>query len=71
VRVNYASLNPGGSVMMQFCPSMLRTKPCIPELDFSGEVVEVGASVPVARDLIRFFRPFLVTVANLSTAALP
>jgi hypothetical protein len=40
---------------MRFCPSVLRTEPCVPERGFSGEVVEVGASVPVARDLIRFF----------------
>jgi reticulon-4-interacting protein 1, mitochondrial len=51
LRVHYAALNPGGSIMMQFCPSILRTKPCIPELDVAGEVIEVGVGVPFHRDL--------------------
>ncbi|KIX06484.1 uncharacterized protein Z518_04460 [Rhinocladiella mackenziei CBS 650.93] len=42
VRVRYAALNPGGSIMVQLCPSILRTKPCIPEMDFAGEIVQVG-----------------------------
>lgn len=37
--------------MMQLCPNFLRTKPCIPEMDFSGEVVSVGAGVPLTRGL--------------------
>ncbi|KIW62267.1 hypothetical protein PV04_10459 [Phialophora macrospora] len=42
VRVKYAALNPAGSVMMQLCPSFLRAKPSIPEMDFAGQIVEVG-----------------------------
>jgi NADPH:quinone reductase-like Zn-dependent oxidoreductase len=37
--------------MMQLCPSIFRTKPCIPELDFSGTVVSLGPSVPASRGL--------------------
>ncbi|TKA64351.1 hypothetical protein B0A49_12300 [Cryomyces minteri] len=37
--------------MMQLCPSIVRTKPCIPELDFSGCIISVGSSIPEARGL--------------------
>lgn len=36
---------------MQICPSFLRAKPAIPELDFSGIVVDVGSDVPASRNL--------------------
>jgi len=36
---------------MQLCPSVLRSKPSIPELDFSGMVVDVGSDVPASREL--------------------
>jgi NADPH:quinone reductase-like Zn-dependent oxidoreductase len=42
VRVSYAALNPGGSIMMQLCPFFLRSSPAIPEMDFSGVVVDAG-----------------------------
>lgn len=45
VKVSYAALNPGGSIMMQLFPTVFRTKPCIPELDFSGHVVQIGKEV--------------------------
>jgi reticulon-4-interacting protein 1, mitochondrial len=51
VRITHASLSPGGSIMMQLCPSVLRAKPSIPELDFSGIVVDVGSDVPASREL--------------------
>ena len=47
VKVQHASLNPGGSIFMQLCPLWLRRKPCIPEMDFSGEIVSVGNSESV------------------------
>lgn len=37
--------------MVQLCPSILRTKPSIPELDFSGMIVDVGSDVPASREL--------------------
>ena len=37
--------------MMQLCPSILRTKPYIPELDFSGKIVLLGPDVPKERQL--------------------
>lgn len=51
VRVYYAALNPGGSVMMQLCPSFLRTKPYIPEMDFAGEIVQVDETLDSSRGL--------------------
>jgi NADPH:quinone reductase-like Zn-dependent oxidoreductase len=51
VRVKYAALNPAGSVMMQLCPSFLRTKPSIPEMDFAGQIVDVGVDVDPSRGL--------------------
>ena len=37
--------------MMQLCPSFLRTKPCIPELDFAGELVQISDGVNSSRGL--------------------
>lgn len=42
VRISHAALNPGASIMMQLCPFFLRSKPAIPELDFSGTIVAAG-----------------------------
>lgn len=42
VRVSHASLNPGGLILLQLCPFFFRSKPSIPETDFSGEVVAAG-----------------------------
>lgn len=36
---------------MQLCPAFLRTKPCIPELDFSGRIISLGPAVPEPRGL--------------------
>lgn len=44
VHINHAALNPAGSILMQLCPSFLRAKPAIPEMDFSGTLVAAGAS---------------------------
>jgi len=44
VRVSYAALNPGASIMMQLCPFIFRSKVVIPELDFSGTLVAAGSS---------------------------
>jgi NADPH:quinone reductase-like Zn-dependent oxidoreductase len=44
VRISYAALNPGASIMMQLCPFIFRSKPVIPELDFSGTLVAAGSS---------------------------
>ncbi|KAJ9603162.1 hypothetical protein H2200_012457 [Cladophialophora chaetospira] len=51
VRVKYAALNPGGSIMMQLCPSFLKTKPSIPEMDFAGHIVEIGSGVDQSLEL--------------------
>lgn len=47
VKVQHAALNPGGSIFMQLCPLWFRRKPCVPEMDFSGEIVSVGNSETV------------------------
>jgi len=51
VRVTHAALNPGGSIMMQFCPFLFRSKPAIPELDFSGTITTASSAVPESREL--------------------
>lgn len=51
VRVAFASLNPGASIMTQLAPSFVRTKPCIPELDFAGALVEIGEGASLSRRL--------------------
>ena len=51
VQITHASLSPAGSIMMQFCPFLFRSNPAIPELDFSGTLVAVGADVLKDRNL--------------------
>lgn len=34
---------------MQLCPSMFRGKPCIPEMDFSGIILQAGSGIPESR----------------------
>src|ERR1700712_3611497 len=51
VHLKYAALNPGASLLMQLCPSFLRTNPSIPEMDFAGQIVEVGSAVDSSRGL--------------------
>lgn len=51
VRISHCALNPGGSITMQLLPFIFRTSPSIPEMDFSGTIVELGPGVPAARDL--------------------
>lgn len=43
IRISHAALNPGASIMMQLCPFIIRSKPAIPELDFSGTLVAAGS----------------------------
>lgn len=52
VRVAYCGLNPGGSIIMQLLPFLFRASPAIPEMDFSGTIVELGSEVPVERGLV-------------------
>lgn len=42
VRISHAALNPGASIIMQLCPFFFRSKPAIPELDFSGTLIAAG-----------------------------
>ena len=44
VSIIHAALNPGASIMMQLCPFFFRSKPAIPELDFSGTLVAAGSA---------------------------
>jgi NADPH:quinone reductase-like Zn-dependent oxidoreductase len=46
VRVSHASLNPVGSFLIAMVPAFIRKLPAVPELDFSGTVIEAGKSVP-------------------------
>jgi reticulon-4-interacting protein 1, mitochondrial len=45
IKVSHASLNPVGAFLIAIIPAFVRNSPTIPELDFSGTVVETGASV--------------------------
>jgi reticulon-4-interacting protein 1, mitochondrial len=38
--------------MMQLLPTLFRSKPAIPEMDFSGEIAAVGPGVPSSRRLL-------------------
>lgn len=71
VRISYAGLNPGGSIMMQLCPFLLRSKPAIPELDFSGVIVAAGTDVPRSRRLLPGTPVFgsVVVTAHLKAGA--
>jgi len=51
IKICYAALNPGASIMMQYVPMIFRTKPSIPEFDFSGTIAQLGSGVPSARNL--------------------
>jgi NADPH:quinone reductase-like Zn-dependent oxidoreductase len=51
VEISHVALNPGASVMIQLLPMVFRTKPSIPEMDFAGTLVSVGAEVSPSRDL--------------------
>jgi NADPH:quinone reductase-like Zn-dependent oxidoreductase len=52
VKISHASLNPGGSIITRMVPMPFRTKPSIPDMDFSGTVVKTSKSVPVSRELV-------------------
>jgi NADPH:quinone reductase-like Zn-dependent oxidoreductase len=45
IRVSRVALHPGTSIIMQLCPFMFRSKPTIPETDFSGTIIAVGGNV--------------------------
>jgi NADPH:quinone reductase-like Zn-dependent oxidoreductase len=49
VKISHCALNPGASIVMQLLPFVFRASPAIPEMDFSGTVVEAGTGVPSAR----------------------
>jgi NADPH:quinone reductase-like Zn-dependent oxidoreductase len=51
VKISHCALNPGGSIIMQLLPFNFRATPAIPEMDFSGTVVEAGSAVPDARNI--------------------
>ncbi|KAF2180322.1 GroES-like protein [Zopfia rhizophila CBS 207.26] len=51
VRISHCALNPGGSIVMQLLPFIFRASPAIPEMDFSGTIVECGANIPEERNL--------------------
>ncbi|KAF2455448.1 putative oxidoreductase [Lineolata rhizophorae] len=53
VQVAYTALNPVGAYVMQLVPECLRAKGTqfVPEMDFSGTIVEVGPGVPSEREL--------------------
>jgi len=51
VKVSYCALNPAGSILMQLLPFLFRRSPAIPEMDFSGTVIEVGTDIPGERNL--------------------
>ena len=44
IKVSHSALNPGAAIMMHFVPFLFRHSPAVPEMDFSGVVVEVGGA---------------------------
>ncbi|KAF2002427.1 zinc-binding oxidoreductase [Amniculicola lignicola CBS 123094] len=53
VRITHCSLNPGGSIFMQLVPGFFRGNPAIPEMDFSGVVVQSGNGTSTDRNLVK------------------
>ncbi|KAH8706969.1 zinc-binding oxidoreductase [Phaeosphaeriaceae sp. PMI808] len=51
VQLSHCALNPAGSIVMQLVPFIFRASPAIPEMDFSGTIVEIGTDVPENRNL--------------------
>jgi NADPH:quinone reductase-like Zn-dependent oxidoreductase len=51
VAISHAALNPGASIFTTLLPMFMRTKPSIPDMDFAGKIVSVGADVLTSRDL--------------------
>jgi NADPH:quinone reductase-like Zn-dependent oxidoreductase len=45
IRVSYAALNPAGPLMISLLPSFILPKYPIPELDFSGTIIQTGPLV--------------------------
>ncbi|KAE9371128.1 NAD(P)-binding protein [Stipitochalara longipes BDJ] len=52
IKISHASLDPGASILTTLIPMAFRTKPSIPETDFSGTVVATGTAVSPSRELI-------------------
>ncbi len=52
IKISHASLNPGASILTNLIPMTFRTKPSIPETDFSGTVIATGKAVSASRELI-------------------
>ncbi|CAO2648195.1 Nn.00g074620.m01.CDS01 [Neocucurbitaria sp. VM-36] len=51
LQVTHCALNPAGSIIMQLLPFLFRASPAIPEMDFSGILLETGSDVPSERHL--------------------
>ncbi|KAF2819500.1 GroES-like protein [Ophiobolus disseminans] len=51
IKISHCALNPAGSIVMQLFPFIFRASPAVPEMDFSGTIVEAGSDVPGVRDL--------------------
>ncbi|KAF2264311.1 zinc-binding oxidoreductase, partial [Lojkania enalia] len=51
IRISHCALNPGASITMQLLPFYFRKSPAIPEMDFSGTVVQCGSQVLADRAL--------------------
>ncbi|KAF8149534.1 hypothetical protein B0H34DRAFT_679302 [Crassisporium funariophilum] len=52
IRTSHAALNPGGTIVISLFPTFLAHSspaPWVPELDFSGTIVKLGADVSAAR----------------------
>ena len=51
IKTSHCALNPGPSIIMQLVPFIVRASQAIPEMDFSGTIVEIGSSVSSERNL--------------------
>ncbi|KAG9237156.1 hypothetical protein BJ875DRAFT_370559 [Amylocarpus encephaloides] len=53
IKISHAALNPGGSIIMTLVPMIFRSKPSIPDSDFSGTISQIAPSTPSSslRDL--------------------
>jgi NADPH:quinone reductase-like Zn-dependent oxidoreductase len=58
IKISHASLNPSASMLTNLIPMTFRTKPSIPETDFSGWVVKTGKGVSASRELVKGAKVF-------------
>ncbi|KIX00385.1 uncharacterized protein Z518_10524 [Rhinocladiella mackenziei CBS 650.93] len=77
IKVSHAALNPGGSYFIAIFPAFSRAKTAIPEIEFSGEVLEIwmpsdsqSAGLHIQKgDLVAGMIPTALTAAGIGALA--